>query len=166
MHTETKHINSKKENMKLQTTRFGEIEVDENQILTFVKPILGFQKYEKFILIPGPNESPLWWLQSVEDGALAFLLLEPLQLLPDYQVSFTPQDLHELQSTSPEEISIYTLLVVPDDPSKIRTNLKAPIVVNAKTRLAKQMVLDRTDYPVQWFLAQPQNEQTTNRQEV
>ncbi|MGC8738571.1 MAG: flagellar assembly protein FliW [Candidatus Hydrogenedens sp.] len=152
--------------MKLQTTRFGEIEIDENQILLFVKPILGFQNCQKFMLLPGPKDSPLWWLQSIEDGALAFLLLEPLQVLPDYQVSFTPQDLHELQADSPQEISIYTLLVVPEDPTKIRTNLRAPIVINTKTRLAKQMVLDRTDYPVQWFLAQPQNEQPTNRQEV
>lgn len=152
--------------MKLQTTRFGEIEIDENQVLTFVKPILGFQNYEKFVLLPGPKESPLWWLQSVEDGALAFLLLEPLQVLPDYQVPFTPQDLHELNASSPQDISIYTLLVVPEDPTKIRTNLRAPIVINPKTRLAKQMVLDRTDYPVQWFLAQPQNKPSTDRQEV
>lgn len=152
--------------MKLQTTRFGEIEIDESQILLFVKPILGFQHCQKFILLPGPKDSPLWWLQSVEDGTLAFLLLEPLQVLPDYQVPFIPQDLHELQATSPQEISIYTLLVVPEDPTKIRTNLRAPIVINTKTRLAKQMVLDRTDYPVQWFLAQPQNKQLTDRQEV
>ncbi len=152
--------------MKLQTTRFGEIEFDENQILTFVKPILGFQEYHKFILLPGPTDSPLWWLQSTEDGKLAFLLLEPFYVLPDYQVPFTSQDLTELQASSPQEISIYTLLVVPEDPTKIRTNLRAPIVINPKTRLAKQMVLDRTDYPVQWFLAQPQNQPTTDRQEV
>lgn len=152
--------------MKLQTTRFGEIEVDENQVLIFVKPILGFQNCQKFILLPGPKDSPLWWLQSIEDGTLAFLLLEPLQVLPDYQVPFTPQDLYELQATSSQEISIYTLLVVPEDPTKIRTNLRAPIVINSKTRLAKQMVLDRTDYPVQWFLAQPQHKSSTDRQEV
>ncbi len=152
--------------MLLQTTRFGEIEVIENQVLTFIKPILGFQNLQKFTLLPGPKDSPLWWLQSIENGSLAFLLLETLQILPDYQVPFTPQDLHELQVSSPQEISIYTLLVVPEDPTKIRTNLRAPIVINPKTRLAKQMVLDRTDYPVQWFLAQPQNEHPTDRQEV
>lgn len=152
--------------MKLQTTRFGEIEIDDNQILTFVKPILGFEHCKHFILLPGPENSPLWWLQSVEDGGLAFLLLEPLQIIPDYQVPFTPQDLQELEALTPQEISIYTLLVVPQDPSKIRTNLKAPIVINAQKRLAKQMVLDKTDYPIQWFLAQPQNQPTTDRQEV
>lgn len=151
--------------MKLTTTRFGEIEINENEVFTFVKPILGFQNYEKFVILPGPPESPLFWLQSVEDGSLAFLLLDPFSVLPDYHVPFTPQDLAELKAETEKDLTIMTLLVVPEDPTKIRTNLRAPIVFNIKSRLCKQMILDRTDYPIQWFLASPQSEEKA-RQEV
>ncbi len=151
--------------MKITTTRFGDIEVKDIDVITFVKPILGFQNYKKFVILPVGSDSPIYWLQSVEDGKLAFLMLDPYYILPSYEVPFTHRDLADLDAEKVGDISIYTLLVVPKDPKQIRTNLRAPIVINKGKKLAKQMILDKTDYPVQWFLSQSTN-LPTDRQEV
>lgn len=156
--------------MKLNTTRFGEIDVDPEAVFTFTQPIIGFQEYRRFVHLPGPSESNVSWLQSTDSGELAFLLMDPRMVLPEYTVKLNREELAELAATSMEDIEVYTLLVVPEDPAKVRTNLKAPILLNPKHRLAKQTVLDRSDYPIQFFLAQarpgaqePQEEVTNAR---
>jgi len=140
--------------MRFSTTRFGEFDLNPEEVVTLTQPIIGFQEYRRFVLLPGPPESSLCWMQSTESGELAFLLMNPRQVITDYVVPLTPHDLSELAASNPEELEVYTLLVVPEDPAKIRTNLKAPVVINRKHRLGKQMVLDRSDYPIQYFLAQ------------
>lgn len=142
--------------MKLETTRFGTVEVGEDAIVTFTQPILGFHEYRRFVLLPGPPDSPLKWLQSTESGELAFIVMDPRAVVPDYEVRIGPQELAELAVNHPEELEVYTLVVVPQDPAQVRTNLKAPILVNPRHRLGKQTILERTKYPIQYFLAQAQ----------
>lgn len=149
--------------MQLQTSRFGEIEVEPGAILTFTQPIIGFQEYRRYVLLPGPPDSAVCWLQSTDSGDLAFLLMNPRHVVPDYKVSLSQHELAELAVASLEELDIYTLLVVPDDPAKVRTNLRAPLLINTKQRLGKQMVLERSDYPIQYFLAQArENQEVSN----
>lgn len=140
--------------MNLSTSRFGEISVEPDQIITLTQPIIGFQEFRRFILLPGPEDAGVEWLQSIENGDLAFLIMDPRQVVPDYQVTLAKHELSELAISEPSELLVYTLVVVPDDPRKVRTNLKAPIVINLKHRLGKQTVLDRSDYPIQHFLSQ------------
>ncbi len=137
--------------IQFETSRFGTIAIDPNEIITFTQPILGFQEYRRFLLLPGPAPF-LKWLQSTDSGQLAFIVMDPSVTVRDYKVELSAQDLAELAAVSPEEVEVYTLVVVPPDPSQVRTNLKAPIVLNPKHRLAKQVVLD-SDYPIQFFLA-------------
>ncbi|HOZ47188.1 MAG TPA: flagellar assembly protein FliW [Candidatus Hydrogenedentes bacterium] len=142
--------------MQLETTRFGIIEVAEDSVITFTQPIVGFQNYRRFILLPGPEGSVVKWLQSVEVADLAFILMDPRLVVPDYDVPLSRSELDELAVTGTDGLDIYTLLVVPTDHTKIRTNLKAPVLINATQRLAKQTILERSDYPIQFFLAQAQ----------
>lgn len=139
--------------MQLETTRFGSIDVDPGAIITLTQPIIGFQDNRRFLVLPGPPGSVLKWLQSAEVGHLAFLMLDPRVVLSDYRVTLSSIDLTELGVSGPEELDIYTLVVVPKDPAQVRTNLKAPILINPKLRLGKQAVMDKSDYPVQYFLA-------------
>lgn len=139
--------------MKLDTSRFGTLEVDEQTVITFTQPILGFPDKRRYVVLPGPPESGLLWLQSTEDGALAFIIMDPRLVVPDYEVRVKPGELTELAADASDELDVFTLVVVPSDRSKIRTNLRAPILVNPKQRLAKQAILDQSDYPVQYFFA-------------
>lgn len=139
--------------MQLVTTRFGAIEVDPETVITFTQPIIGFPDFRRFILLPGPQEGALFWLQSTDSGQLAFLLLDPKRVVPDYEVLLPEHDLSELAANTMEDLMILTLVVVPNDPSLVRTNLKAPLAINTRQRLGKQVVLEKSEYPIQFFLA-------------
>ena len=69
--------------MKVKTTRFGELELDESRIISFTEGILGFPNYKKFVLLDRDNNSPFVWLQSVETEELAFVLMKPVHVFPD-----------------------------------------------------------------------------------
>jgi len=139
--------------MKLETTRFGTMDVDPESIITFTQPILGFQEFRRYVLLPGPSEH-LTWLQSTDSPDLAFILMDPRAIVGDYEVELRQQELSELAVVDAGELAIYTLIVVPQDPSKVRTNLRAPILINSKQRLGKQTILERSNYPIQFYLAQ------------
>lgn len=140
--------------MRLETTRFGVLDVEDDAILTFTQPIIGFQEFRRFIVIPGPDKTSVSWLQSTESGELAFILMDPRNVVPDYTVQLSPNEMTELAATEVSELDIYTIVVVPNDRTKIRTNLKAPILINTKHRLGKQTILERGNYPVQFYLSQ------------
>lgn len=153
--------------LRITTTRFGDLKVDEGSILTFTQPIIGFQEFRRFVLVPGPEEGAVTWLQSIEESDLAFILMDPRSVYPDYRVELGNHELSELAVTSVDELDVYTLVVVPADPSKVRTNLKAPILINPKVRLGKQTILEKSNYPVQFFLAQakqgkPESKEVSN----
>jgi len=145
--------------MRVETTRFGAVDVDPASVITFTQPIVGFQTLRRFVLMPGPGtedasgeDSRVRWLQSTESPETAFLLMDPRTVYPSYEVELRPEELMELGADDVSELEVYTLLVVPADHTQIRTNLKAPVVINPKQRLAKQAILERQDYPIQYFL--------------
>lgn len=129
------------------------VSYEPGDVITFTQPILGFNAYRRFLMLPGPSPY-LHWLQSTEAGELAFILMDPCSVVPDYAVNVSKHDLAELAANALDELEVHTIVVVPPDPSKIRTNLKAPVLLNRVQRLGKQVVLDHSDYPVQFHLAQ------------
>ncbi len=140
--------------MHLETSRFGSIEIDDSVVLTFTQPIIGFQEFRRFVLLDGTGADHIKWLQSVDAGDLAFILMDPRSVVPDYNIRLRADELTELAVASVDDLEIYTLVVVPKDPKQVRTNLKAPILINPQQRLAKQTILDQSSYPVQFLLAQ------------
>lgn len=145
--------------MRLETTRFGAIDVSDESVITFTRPIIGFQEYRRFTVLPGPDSSGVVWLQSTESGELAFIMMDPRSIIADYTVKLGEHELSELAVESADELDIYTLVVVPADQKNIRTNLKAPVLINPKHRLGKQTILDKSDYPVRFFLGQSEEEE-------
>jgi flagellar assembly factor FliW len=91
--------------------------------------------------------------------------MNPRDVLPDYKVALGQHEMAELAVTDMASLEIYSLLVVPDDRRKIRTNLRAPVLIHRAQRLGKQAVLDRSEYPIQFFLAGARAEART-REEV
>lgn len=142
--------------MQLQTSRFGTIEYDPNDVITFTQPILGFAEFRRFLTLGGPDESGIRWLQSTDSGELAFILMDPRQVMPSYAISLNAHEMAELAVSRVEELEIYTLVVVPHDSSQVRTNLRAPILISRKHRLGKQTILERSEYPIQFYLARTQ----------
>ena len=136
----------------VQTQIAGPREVEASSILRFVTPLLGFDHLERFITFK-TQEGPLHWLQSVEDPQVAFCLLEPFAAGMDVDMEINAADAVDIGSVNEAEIEVYTVLVLEKDPAKIRTNLRAPILVCRRTGLAKQLVLSNAKLPIQFHLA-------------
>lgn len=127
--------------MKINTTRFGEIEVDQNDVITFTEGLLGFENLKKFFIVDPNDQTLIIWLQSVEDGSTAFPIIEPRIFAPEYKVKLMPAEYTSLSLESLNNASIYSILTIPSDISEMSANLKAPIVINNVTKVARQIVL-------------------------
>jgi len=127
--------------VKLNTTRFGELEVDKKDIIVFKEGLLGFESLKKFFIVDPGDQTLILWFQSAEDPATAFPILEPKIFKPEYIVKLLPAELASLELESINDASVYTILTIPKNVQEMSANLKAPIVINNKTKLARQIVL-------------------------
>lgn len=129
----------------------GAIEVPEDQLITFVSPLLGFEKLKRF-LVYQTQEGPTYWLQSLEQGDAAFCLLAPFRAGLDPELEIAGADVADLGAKDAADLDVYTMVVLDKDPAQRRTNLRAPILVCRATRLAKQVVLQDQRLPIKFFL--------------
>ncbi len=133
--------------MKVMVLNMGEVEVAEDKIINFVQGPFAFENYKKFFIIdPEENDFPFKLLQSTEEESLGFILTDPFTFKPDYDIELNEDVLQELEIEKPEDILAFVFLVIPDKVEDISANLVAPIIINAEKRLAKQVILDGTDY--------------------
>ena len=127
--------------MLIQTSRFGQIPIEEADVLSLPEGILGFVDLRKMVLLDDPNDELFAWMQSCEIPGIAFPILEPELFAPEYRVILTRHDLEALQATANSRLRYLTIVTIPDDPTLMTANLKAPIVVNVEKRIARQCVL-------------------------
>jgi|SRR5919106_4392401 flagellar assembly factor FliW len=140
--------------MKIKTNRFGEIEVDDESVLAFPNGIIGFPYSTRYVVLDHDREVPFKWLQSVDQAEVAFVVMDPKRFKPDYKMVIAHEDVGELGLTDENDLIVFVILTIPsDDPSQMTANLRGPVVVNAKTRAAKQLVL-REDYPTRHAVLQ------------
>lgn len=133
--------------MIINTRDFGEIDIQEDEIITFQDGIPGFEELTKYIVIENPEEEvPFHYLQSVENKDLSFVIINPFLFKKDYDFQIPQGIVDKMEIKSPEDILIYSIVVIPDDISKMTANLLAPIVVNFNNNQGKQIVLDGNKY--------------------
>lgn len=132
---------------KINTSRFGEIEIDENRIAIFKDGIPAFNDEHEFIILPYDEESPYYFMQSVNSPELAFLLTVPFLFFPDYTFEVDDETLNELDIQENDNVLYYSLITIPDGIIRhMTTNLLAPIILNTTNMKAKQIVLEKTKY--------------------
>ena len=135
--------------MEIKTTRFGDIEIDENLIITLPEGILGFEDIKRYIILDHfDKESPFKWLQSVEDPSLAFVITDPLIFVPDYKAKVSKEEIKSIELSDAGKAIIVVIVNIKRDHSEITINLQGPIVINAEKKLAKQIVIRESDYSV------------------
>ena len=131
---------------QVKTTRFGEIEVKEADVLELPNGLIGFPELKKYVLLDHDKESPFKWLQSLDDGAIAFVLINPLLFRPEYTVEVSEAEVGDLELTREEDAVISVIITMPSNPKNMTANLKAPLVFNLKNRKGKQIILSNTEY--------------------
>ena len=132
--------------LKVKTTRFGEIEVKENDIIELPSGLIGFPELQRYILLDHDKDSPFKWLQSLDDGSIAFVLINPLLFKPDYAVEVTEAEVSDLELKAEEDAVISTIITIPGNPENMTANLKAPVIFNLKNRKGKQIILNNPAY--------------------
>lgn len=138
--------------MKITTSRFGELEIDASRIITFSEGILGFPNDRRYVLLEREANSPFRWLQSLDNGDLAFVLVDPLCFLPDYRVEISPEDAQDLGIQNPENTVVLCIVTIGEGGTSVTANLLGPIVINPTTMRARQVVLLDSQYSVQYDL--------------
>ena len=131
--------------MKKIQTRFGEVEYDPANLLIFPAGLIGFPTLRSFIVMPNKKQGPLFWIQSVDDPDIAFVLTDPTNFFLDYVVKPDSAERQSLQIGEEDECFVLTVVTVPPD-QKITLNLAAPILFAPKTNRAIQVILENTEY--------------------
>jgi len=125
--------------MRINTSRFGEIDVDEQRVITFPKGMLGFPSQKQFVLIEPGDESYFWWLQSVELPELAFVVTDPSLFVSTYNVPLRPEQMQGLGLDTLEQAQVFVIVNKRDN--LLTGNLQGPLVIHVDRRVGEQLVL-------------------------
>ena len=137
--------------MKIDTKYFGEIEIGDEKIIHFERGIMGFEEYKDFtILYDSESEKkPFFsWLQCVTEKWLAFPVVNPLNVIKDYNPVVEEALLEPLGELKDEDIVLFVLATIPKNVREASVNMKAPIIVNAANGKAIQVILEKGNYSI------------------
>lgn len=130
--------------MIIETSRFGQLEVDEGRLIGFDDGVLGFPQQHRYALIQTGEGSAFYWLQAVERRDLAFVVCDPRMFVADYTV---PVKLEELEPIALGDLGNAQVFVIVNKVDDLLTaNFQGPIVVNVENRKARQLVLSDKRY--------------------
>ena len=134
--------------MIIETGRFGQLTVGEDEKVTVPQGILGFPEYREYCLVDPGDDTLIVWLQCLDNLGIAFPLLEPKLFKPDYAARLSAAELRELKLENVNQSAVYSILTIPEDITKMTANLKAPLIINLKQNIAKQVVLQENEYSI------------------
>jgi flagellar assembly factor FliW len=124
--------------MKINTTRFDVVEVEDEKVINFPRGVIGFKNLTRFCLLP--YKEPIQWLQSVDDPDVAFIVSDPFILFTDY--AFKVEDFVEeyLDCNEIEDLMVLVILIVEDN--QLFANLRSPILVNSENMRAAHLFIE------------------------
>ena len=138
--------------MLIQTSRFGEIEVEENQIITFPSGLVGFSEDRRFVIREDDAAAPFLWLQSVDNNGLAFVMIEPHVSVSNYELALTQEHLKKLDAKNIEELSVFVLVTMSKEMKDVTINLQGPLLFNPEKRLGLQFIIPDGKYSTRHLL--------------
>jgi len=141
--------------MQVETTRFGGIEVDQQLVIEMPAGMIGLERCKRFALLEGQGDSAFKWLQSLDDPALAFIVINPMDFFADYEVALTDEQAEALDLSDPADAVLLATVTVCREQEQVSANLAGPIVVNAQTLRARQIVLENERYSTKHVICYP-----------
>lgn len=139
--------------MKINTARFGEIEVEEERVFNFIIPIIGFNELRKFVILDLNQDSFFKWLQSTEDPSLAFPIVSVFSMNVDYSIDLPDNVVEKLEIKNVDNLLVMNIASIPqENPQGTTINLLAPIVFNLEKQIAGQVILSGSGYDISFPL--------------
>lgn len=143
----------------ITTSHFGEIEIDEENILYFDKGLPGLEEDRRFALLSNEDSRPISWLQSLDHLEISLPVIDPFTLCPDYSFDISTEDVVNLQIEQVKDVYVLCVLVIPANIESMTINLSAPIIINIKNKKGSQIILDDRKYrmrtPVSELIGRP-----------
>ena len=137
--------------MRIDTKPFGEIEVDSRQRISFPHGLFGFEHCNEFALLDSA-QPPFYWLQSVEEADIAFVLIDPKFFRPDYSIDLPASELEEVELDGTDEALIFSIVTIPEDQARMTANLQGPIIINGRHRIGRQAISTNPNWRVRHFI--------------
>lgn len=134
--------------MIIETDKFGSFDTKDSKIIEFPLGIPGFEDLQKFIILEISETKPIYWLQSTENRSIALPVIISFEIIDDYNIDIRENELDDLRVESENDLLIMNVVVIPQDVKKMTVNLAAPIIINAKLGLGKQIIIDAKELPI------------------
>lgn len=128
--------------MKFTNRQFGELEFDDQHVVTLANGLIGFEQHRRFLIVDDADSEPFRWLVSIEDTDLSFPLLDPRLLVPEYLT----------RSGVGEGSSVFVIAALSDRLEQSSINLRSPLVIDNATQKGQQLILDDESLPFQFPL--------------
>ncbi|MCH5275114.1 MAG: flagellar assembly protein FliW [Lachnospiraceae bacterium] len=141
--------------MKVNTKIFGEVDIEDDKLIEFTGGIVGFPELTTFALIHDEEKgvnTGIRWLQSMQEPAFAMPVMDPLNVMSDYNPEVEDELLKDLGELNEENLLVLVTVTVPSDLTKMSVNLKGPIIINAQTRKACQVIVEGDEYAVKYLI--------------
>lgn len=132
--------------MIIHSTRFGPVEVDENDVLQFPEGLPGFPEEKVFAFFPYKPDSPFYFLQSVTDQDLSFLMINPFDFFAGYEFSLDDEQVNQLKISQGITPEVYCIVTIRGKIEEMTANLLAPIIINRHHGVALQVILEKSAY--------------------
>lgn len=125
--------------MRIHTRPFGEIDINERQIIAFPHGIFGFEHHRTYALLDAA-QPPFYWLQSLDESEIAFVMINPYVFRPDYVLQVADEDIEELGVENEDDVLVFAIVTIPENPKEMTANLQGPVLINRKVKRGRQSI--------------------------
>ena len=136
--------------MQVSSSRFGVLDATEDQLITIDGGLLGFPDAVRFVRLPVDDAEGWQWLQSVNDGDLAFLVISAFRFFPDYDIELPDGEVKALELDDPSDADVLALVTIRHTDeggiASVTANLLGPLVINHRTGVGRQVVLSDSQH--------------------
>jgi len=144
--------------VEFNSERFGKVEYNEAEVLRFPQGVVGFPDMTRYFMYADKRVAPLAWLHSLDDAGLAFLVCDPFLFFPEYEVRVNLPPALRRQMGESQDLRVLAIVTIQSDFAESTVNLLGPLVINARTRNAWQVILDDEDLGTRHRLFPPQEQ--------
>jgi flagellar assembly factor FliW len=137
----------------IETKAYGSVPVEKRQLITFPGGLYGFESYHEFALLDS-HTPPFYWLQSLDDRDVAFIMINPYVAVSDYVLDIAEDDLKTIGSPPPEALLVFAIVTIPEDHRDISCNLQGPVIVHREKRLGRQSISLDQRWKIKHYLLQ------------
>lgn len=156
--------------MKIFSKRFNaHLDFDDSNIIQMPLGIPGFNESKRFCILEMEEpDSPFKWLHDIDNTDVCLLITDPYSFFADYKPQINQATIDELGIKNvTKELTIFTIVKIARGGKEAFTNLRAPVVVNASTKKARQVILENDEYDIKTRLfSQAEAQDNTQKEAV